>query len=218
MTTRITLFPTISFVLAFICGCMTSRSRCNVEYKSPTEEISSGADVNTVQKYTIRKVRTNSYPSLIDDSVISEVAGSISSAERIMHSCPGVFEQNGNGIFVDIISCSRTSSYRWTAIPCLLTAGICPYFQNDETTVTAEVVAVSNPNRKVRFSYKLIDDWKISFLFQLGSIPYSEGALRNARIGKRGSGDISPDVHREGFAIGVAMALKELERSDFESK
>ena len=66
--------------------------------------------------------------------------------------------------------------------------------------------------KKSRFSYQLIDDWKISFLFQLGSIPYTEYPLENKRIGKRGNGDISDEVHREGFSVGVVKALKELEQ------
>ena len=212
MAIRTSLIPAVSLGLAFLCGCMTSRSRCEVEYENPSVEIPSAAEVNTIRKYAIRNVRTGSCPSLIDDSVIDEVSGSLDSAERVMHNCPGVFEHNGKDIFVDIVSFSRNSSHRWTAIPCILTAGICPYFQKDETTVTAEVATVSEPHRKVRFTYRLIDDWKISFLFQLGSIPYPESALDNTRIGKRGFGDISGDVHREGFAVGTAKALKELER------
>ena len=213
MAMRTFLIPALSLGLAFACGCMTSRSRCEVKYENPSVEIPSSAEVTTMRKYAIRNVRTGSCPSLNDDCVINEVAGSLSSAERIMQSCPGVFEHDGHGIFVDIVSCSRDSSYRWTAIPCLLTVGICPYFQKDETTVTAEVATVSDPHRKARFSYRLVDDWKISFLFQLGSVPYPEGALDNARIGKRGPGDISGEVHREGFAVGVAKALTELERA-----
>lgn len=211
--TRIFLIPSVLAGLATVCGCMTSRSWCEVEYENPSVVIPSASEVSTRQKYVIREIRAGSHPSLRDDSVLDEVVGSIASSDRIMHSCPGVFERDGTEIFVDIVSCSRDSSLQWTAIPCFLTVGICPYFQEDDTTVIAEVSLVSNPSRKVRFSYRLVDDWKVSFLFQLGSIPYPGGILEHARIGKRGNGDISGEVHREGFAVGVAKALKELERS-----
>ena len=209
---RIFLIPAFSTALAFACGCMTSRSRCDIAYENNSVVISSASEVTTSQKYAIREIRGASCPSSIGDSVMGEVVGTIASAERIMHTCPGVFERNGKEIFVDIVSFSRDTSYRWTAIPCFLTAGICPYFQKDTTDVTAEVSLISDPSKKARFSYRLVDDWKISFLFQLGSIPYTEYPLENTRIGKRGNGDISEEVHREGFSVGVGKALKELEQ------
>jgi hypothetical protein len=94
----------------------------------------------------------------------------------------------------------------------LLTAGICPYFQRDTTSITAEVSLISDSTKKARFSCQFIDDWKVSFLFQLGSIPYSESALKKSWIGKRGIGDVSVDIRREGFANGIAKALLEIER------
>ena len=209
---RVSLIPTVLISLTFVCGCMTSRSKCDISYENDSVVISSASEVTTSQKYTIREIRGNSYPSSIDDSVMCEVVGTIFSTERIMHTCPGVFERNGKEILVDIVSYSRDTSYQWTAIPCFLTVGICPYFQKDTTDVTAEVSLISDPTKKARFSYRLIDDWKISFLFQLGSIPYTEYSLGNTRIGKRGNGDISDEVHREGFSVGVAKALKELEQ------
>jgi hypothetical protein len=130
-----------------------------------------------------------------------------------MHTCPGVFENDGEEIIIDIISHNRDSSHVWTWIPCFLTVGICPYFQRDDTEVMAEVSLISNPSKKARFSYHQVDDWKVSFLFQLGSIPYSEGILESSRIGKKGAGDVSIEVHREGFAVGVAKALKEIEKN-----
>lgn len=209
---RVSLISTVFVGLTFTCGCMTSRSRCDINYENDSVVISSASEVTTSQKYAIREIRGNSCPSAIDDSVMGEVVGTIASAERIMHTCPGVFERNGEEIFVDIVSFSRETSYQWTAIPCFLTVGICPYFQKDKTDVTAEVSLISDPTKKSRFSYQLIDDWKISFLFQLGSIPYTEYPLENKRIGKRGNGDISDEVHREGFSVGVVKALKELEQ------
>ena len=144
---------------------------------------------------------------------MGEAVGTIASAERIMHTCPGVFERNGKEVFVDIVSYSKDTSYQWTAIPCFPAVGICPSFQKDTTDATAKVSLISDPTKKkTRFSYRLIDDWKISFLFQLGSIPYTEYPLENTRIGKRGNGDISDEVHREGFSVSVVKALKELEQ------
>lgn len=217
MNTRIIQFFTVSAISALICGCMTSRSICTVEYENNDVVISSSAEVTTLRKYEIREIRYGSCASSLDDSVIGEVAGSIASKERVMHTCPGVFERNGKEIFVDLVSFSKDSSRQWTAVPCFLTVGICPYFQKDVTTVTAEVSLVSDPAKKARFSYRLVDDWKISFLFQLGAIPYSSENLKNVRIGKRGYGDVSAEIHQAGFAVGVAKALKELERMELTS-
>ena len=98
---RVSLISTVFVGLTFTCGCMTSRSRCDINYENDSVVISSASEVTTSQKYAIREIRGNSCPSAIDDSVMGEVVGTISSAERIMHTCPGVFERNGEEIFVD---------------------------------------------------------------------------------------------------------------------
>ena len=191
---------------------MTSRSRCSVVYEDSKDVISSSSEVITKNKYKIRKIRAADSSSAAHDPIMTELCGSISSIDRIMHTCPGVFERSGDEIFVDIISHSRDIDFQWTALPCFLTVGICPYFQRDISDVTAEVSLVSDPSRKARFSYREIDEWKISFLFQLGSIPYPADALNLAHIGRRGKGDITSEIHREGFAVGVAKALREIEK------
>lgn len=208
----------ISRLLFFICagfvfgGCMTSRSQCEIIYVDQGEVISSSAEVNTHKKYRIREVRMNDCFAAKDDSVMRNAVGSYAAMERIIHTCPGVFERNGEEIIVDILSFRKTADYQWTVVPCLLTVGICPYFQRDTTSITAEVSLISDSTKKARFSCQFIDDWKISFLFQLGSIPYSENALKKSWIGKRGIGDVSVDIRREGFANGIAKALLEIER------
>lgn len=208
----------ISRFLFFICavfvfgGCMTSRSQCEITYVDQGEVISSSAEVNTHKKYRIREVRMNDCSTAEDDSVMRNAVGSYAAMERIIHTCPGVFERDGEEIVVDILSFRKTTDYQWTVVPCLLTAGICPYFQRDTTAITAEVSLILDSTKKARFSCRFIDDWKISFLFQLGSIPYSESALKKSRIGKRGIGDVSVDVRREGLANGIAKALLEIER------
>lgn len=208
----------ISRVLFLICavvvfdGCMTSRSQCEIAYLDQGEVISSSADVNTQKKYRIREVRMKDCFTAEDDSVMRNAVGSYAAMERIIHTCPGVFERDGEEIMVDILSFKKDSDYQWTAVPCLFTVGICPYFQRDRTSITAEVSLISDPAKKARFSCRFVDDWKISFLFQLGSVPYSESALKKSRIGKRGIGDVRVDVRREGFATGIAKALLEIER------
>lgn len=191
---------------------MTSRSRCEVVYGNHADVISSAAEVDTVRKYRIREVRMNSCASAAANSAMREAAGSFPAVERVMHTCPGVFENDGEEILVDIVSLSKNSSLQWTAVPCLLTLGICPYFQRDEIRLTADVSLVSDSSRKARFSCCIVDEWKISFLSQLGSIPYSDGVLETSRIGKRGHGDVSADVWRSGIAVGVAKALREIEK------
>lgn len=208
----------ISFVfsgvllLSFFCGCMTSRSRCEMFYENHVDVISSAAEVDTARKYKIREVRMDACASAAGNSVMRKAAGSFPAVERIMYTCPGVFENDGEEVFVDIVSLTKRSGFRWTAVPCILTVGICPYFQRDEINLTADVSFVSDPSRKARFSCRIVDDWKISFLFQLGSIPYSDEVLKSSRIGKRGSGDVTIDVWREGIAVGVAKALREIEK------
>lgn len=209
---RISLFCGCGLLSVLVCGCMTSRSRCEVAFENAKTAISSAAEVNTKQKYRIREIRAGAAAYALEDAVMGKVVGSLNSVQRIMHTCPGVFEREGTEVFVDILSHQRTKSHCWTAIPCLLTVGICPYFQRDDTIVSAEVSLVSDPSKKARFTYREIDDWKISFLFQLGWIPYSDGVLSKSRICKRGRGDITDEVHREGLAVGVAKALGEIER------
>lgn len=205
------LIPVSGVMSMLLVGCMTSKSRCEIEYNDFRSVISVASEVNTERKYRIREVRFTPAVSTGDDSIMREMAGSFDSLERIMHTCPGVFESGGDEVFVNIVEHKRDSRHMWTMIPCILTVGICPYFQQDDTFVTAEVSLVDDPSRKARFKYREIDDWKVSFLFQLGLIPYPEGELGTSRIGKRGSGDVSLDVHREGFAVGIAKALKEIE-------
>lgn len=200
--------------IVLITGCMSSRSRCEIQYENTAVVIPSPAEVNTSQKYTIREIRGQPRTLSHAEPVLREVADSIALKNQVMQTCPGVFEREGSEIFVDIISCSTRKAHQWTAIPCILTVGICPYFQKDDTEVTAEVSLVSDPSKKARFTYRLVDDWKISFLFRLGSIPYTASTLENASIGKRGHGDVSGEIHREGFAVGIAKALKEIERNN----
>lgn len=202
----------VSAALALCCGCMTSRSRCEVEYEKPGDVISSSSEINTECKYRIREIRTGSCVRAGADGVMREAAGTISAVERIMHTCPGVFERDGEEVVVDVVSYERDSSFTWTVVPCILTAGICPYFRRDDVRVTAEVSLIDEPSKKTGFSCRFVDDWKISFLFQLGSIPYPAGALESSRIGRRGHGDVTADVRREGLANGIAKALRELER------
>lgn len=213
MKTRTLLILVALAAVAPITGCMSSRSRCEIQYENTAVVIPAPAEVNTGRKYTIREIRGQPRALSRTAPVLREVADSIALKERVMQTCPGVFEREGSEIFVDIVSCSTSSAHRWTAIPCFLTVGICPYFQKDDTEVTAEVYLVSDPSKKARFTYRLVDDWKISFLFRLGSIPYTADILENVSIGKRGHGDISGEVHREGFAVGIAKALKEIERN-----
>ena len=193
---------------------MTSRSRCEIVYADQCDVISSSAEVNTQKKYRIREVRMNGCFMAEDDSVMHKAFGSYSAMEQVVHTCPGVFERNGEEVVVNILGFEKATDYRWTLLPCLLTAGICPYFQCDRTFITAEVALISDLAKKARFSCRVTDDWKISFLFQLGSIPYSESALKKSRIGKRGPGDVSVDVRREGFANGIAKALVEIEQGE----
>ena len=85
-----------------------------------------------------------------DDSVMRNAVGSYAAMERIIHTCPGVFERNGEEIIVDILSFRKTADYQWTVVPCLLTVGICPYFQRDTTSITAEVSLISDSTKKAR--------------------------------------------------------------------
>jgi len=124
---------------------------------------------------------------------------------------PGVWASDGIPVTVTFVNWRNTFDVHWTIVPCILTLGICPYCHHENIRSRVEV-SRDDGRGKASFEYSESDDWKMSFLFACGSIPYEEKVLARNEFQECGWGDVLSRPHMNGLAHGLAAALSEMER------
>ena len=135
----------------------------------------------------------------------------------LMSYAPAVLAESGIPITVTFRNWQKRAPLHWSVIPCVLTLGICPYFQHEDVH-SEVVVSRDDGGGSAVFSYDESDDWKMSVLFAFGSIPYSEKTVALNEFQSVGHGDVLSKAHREWLARGIATALSELESGDLQKK
>ena len=208
---------TVSVVRALIAlacflpaGCMTSRG---------ISSVNAPGDVSrpvTARRYRIAQVQermpNGQKANVHSNRRMREMLDGADDLGELTSFVPGVFADDGIPVVVTFYNWRSVFKPDWTMLPCFLTLGICPYFQHEEFFGDVEVSLDADPSAKVSFSYVEKEDWKISFLFELGSVPYEERVVGRNEFQACGHGDVLSKAHLEGLAHGIAASLAELER------
>ena len=201
------LWPTAVAGLA-LAGCMTSRGICSVrvdgDARRPTAErhyrISRihevTADGRTVPVHSNWRMR--------------EMLDGQAAVAELSSYAPGVLAEDGIPVTVTFQNWRRQAPLHWTVVPCALTLGICPYFQHEY--IHSEVVVSRDDGKgSAMFTYDECDDWKMSILFAIGSIPYPEKTVTMNEFQVVGHGDVLAKSQLEGLGKGIATVLSGLE-------
>ena len=208
---------TVSVVRALIAlacflsaGCMTSRG---------ISSVNAPGDVSrpvTARCYRIAQIQermpNGQMANVHSNRRMREMLDEADELDELSSFVPGVFADNGIPVVVTFANWRSVFKPDWTMVPCFLSLGICPYFQHEEISGDVEVSLDADPSAKVSFSYSESEDWKISFLFALGSVPYEERVIGRNEFQACGHGDVLSRAHLAGLAHGIAAALAELER------
>jgi len=197
------------FAGAALTGCMTSRGICRVsapgEVRRPVtrnhyritqiqERLADGRIVNVHSNRRMREMLDQSFD-----------------LEDLMSCTPGVWAKDGIPVTVTFVKWQNDFGFHWSIMPCILTLGICPYCHHEEIYSRVEV-SRDDGKGSGSFAYAERDDWKMSVLFALGSIPYDEEILARNEFQLCGHGDVLNKPHIDGLAHGIAAVLSEMER------
>jgi len=206
---HVTVLAALCASIFSLAGCMTSRGVCTV--KAPGEV----ARATTRNRYRIAHIQERLADGRIVDvhsnRRMREMLDDTFGVEELTSYAPGVWATDGIPVTVTFVNWRNTFDVHWSIVPCVLTLGICPYCHHEDIVSRVEV-SRDDGGGSVAFEYAEGDDWKISFLFACGSIPYSEKVLSRNEFQKCGSGDVLSAPHMNGLAHGMAAALAELER------
>lgn len=198
-----------------LTGCMTSRGICSIHVNGDARHPAA------VRHYGISQIREQ----LSDGRTVAvhsnwrmrEMLDGPRAVAELMSYAPGVLAEDGVPVTVTFRNWRKQAALDWTIVPCLLTLGICPYFQHEEIHAEVEVSRNDGCGRAA-FSYDESDDWKMSILFAFGSIPYSEKTVTMNEFQSVGHGDVLAKSQTEGLAKGIATVLSGLESKDLKSK
>ena len=193
-----------------LSGCMTSRGLCTIHVNGDARR------TETKNHYAISQIREQTEDgrsvAVHSNWRMCEMLDGPRAVAELMSYAPGTFAENGVPVTVTFRNWRKVAPLHWSVVPCMLTLGICPYFQHEEFFGDVEVALDAEPSEKVSFSYVEKEDWKISFLFELGSVPYEKRVVGRNEFQSCGHGDVLSKAHLEGLAHGIAASLAELER------
>lgn len=206
----------IALACLLLAGCMTSRG---------ISSVNAPGDVSrpvTARRYRIAQVRekmpNGQMANVHSNRRMREMLDGADDLDELASFVPGIFTDDGIPVVVTFSNWRSSFKPNWTMLPCFLTLGICPYFQHEEFFGDVEVSLDADPSANVSFSYVEKEDWKISFLFELGSVPYKERVVGRNDFQSCGHGDVLSKAHLAGLAHGIAASLAELERRGVKNK
>ena len=194
-----------------LSGCMTSRGLCTIHVNGDARR------TETKSHYAISQIREQTEDgrsvAVHSNWRMCEMLDGPRAVAELMSYAPGTFAENGVPVTVTFRNWRKAAPLHWSVVPCMLTLGICPYFQHEESHSDVIVTRDDGRGGNVSFSYDESDDWKISILFAFGSIPYSEKTITKNEFQAGGHGDGLSKSLLEGIGKGIAVVLSDQERA-----
>lgn len=199
----------VGLLAVVLTGCMTSRGVCTIHVNGDARRVA------TRDHYAISQIREQTKDgqtvAVHSNWRMREMLDGPRAVAELMSYAPGTFAESGVPVTVTFRNWRKVAPLHWSIVPCMLTLGICPYFQHEESHSDV-IVTRDDGHGSVSFSYDENDDWKVSILFAFGSIPYPEKTVTKNEFQAVGHGDVLSRSLLEGIGKGMTVVLSNQEK------